>query len=484
MEENKLIRKKTKIICTMGPQEEDVELLCKMMNAGMDVARFNFSHGTYEEQLRRMDAVRQARELVGKPVAMLLDTKGPEIRTGLLVDHQKVMLEPGKQITLTTEDIDGTAEKVSITYKKLYEDVKVGDTILVDDGLIELRVSEIAGEDIICDIINGGELSERKGCNIPGVKTQLPAITDKDIEDIIWGIGQEFDVIAASFIRNAEGVNQIKKLLADHGSTMPVFSKIECWEAVDNIDAIIEASDGIMVARGDLGVEVPAHLVPHIQKEIISKCNKAYKPVITATQMLDSMIRNPRPTRAEVADVANAIYDGTDAVMLSGETAVGKYPVEAVTLMSEIALNTEKYMNEAQFTSHRSMEQHSTVSSSVCYAAVRTAKNVGASALLIPTVSGKTARLMSNFRPSIPIYAVSPNWSMVRRMQLYWGVIPFAGKKEKNQYILIDHSIQIVKDKGFLKEGDMVVITAGDPIFDVQDASGSVSNMMMVVPVE
>ena len=476
--------KKTKIVCTMGPQENDIDLLSRMIEAGMDVARFNFSHGAHEEQAERMESVRKARERTGRPIAMLLDTKGPEIRTGLLVDHKKVTLEAGKEIILTTEDIEGTAEKVSITYKKLYEDVKAGDTILVDDGLMELRVKEIAGEDIVCEIINGGELSERKGCNVPGVRTQLPAITDKDIEDIVWGIGQGFDVIAASFIRDAAGVNQIKDLLKEHGSTIPVFSKIECSEAVDNIDEIIEASDGIMVARGDLGVEVPAHLVPHIQKKIISKCNKAYKPVITATQMLDSMIRNPRPTRAEVADVANAIYDGTDAVMLSGETAVGKYPVEAVTLMAEIAKNTEKYMNEAQFNSHRSMEQHATVSSSVCYAAVRTAKNVGASAILIPTVSGKTARLMSNFRPEIPIYAVSPSWAMVRRMQLYWGVTPFAGKKEKNQYLLIDHSIQIVKDKGYVKEGDIVVITAGDPIFDVQDSNGSVTNMMMVVPVE
>ena len=476
--------KKTKIVCTMGPQENDIDLLSRMIEAGMDVARFNFSHGTHEEQAERMESVRKARERTGRPIAMLLDTKGPEIRTGLLVDHKKVTLEAGKEIILTTEDIDGTAEKVSITYKKLYEDVKAGDTILVDDGLMELRVKEIDGEDIICEIINGGELSERKGCNVPGVRTQLPAITEKDIEDIVWGIGQGFDVIAASFIRDAAGVYQIKDLLKEHGSTIPVFSKIECSEAVDNIDEIIEASDGIMVARGDLGVEVPAHLVPHIQKEIISKCNKAYKPVITATQMLDSMIRNPRPTRAEVADVANAIYDGTDAVMLSGETAVGKYPVEAVTLMAEIAKNTEKYMNEDQFNSHRSMEQHATVSSSVCYAAVRTAKNVGASAILIPTVSGKTARLMSNFRPEIPIYAVSPSWAMVRRMQLYWGVTPFAGKKEKNQYLLIDHSIQIVKDKGYVKEGDIVVITAGDPIFDVQDSNGSVTNMMMVVPVE
>ena len=475
--------KKTKIVCTMGPQESNVDLLVKMMNAGMDVARFNFSHGSHEEHTERMNAVRKASEIVGKPIALLLDTKGPEIRTGLLVDHKKVTLEAGKEIILTAEDIAGTAEKVSVTYKKLAEDEKEGDTILVDDGLMELCVKEVVGQDVVCVIKNGGELSERKGCNIPGVKTQLPALTEKDVEDIIWGIDQGFDVIAASFIRDAAGVQQIKKLLKKHGSSIPVFSKIECSEAVDNIDEIIAASDGIMVARGDLGVEVPAHLVPHIQKMIISKCNKAYKPVITATQMLDSMIRNPRPTRAEVADVANAIYDGTDAVMLSGETAVGKYPVAAVTLMAEIAENTEQYMNEDKFNSHRSMEQHSTISSSVCYAATRTAKNVGAKAILIPTVSGKTARLMSNFRPEIPLFAVSPNEQIVRRMQLYWGVIPFRGKMEKNPYILIDHSIQIVRNKGFVEEGDTILITAGDPTYDMKDDHGNVTNMMMVVPV-
>ncbi len=478
--------KKTKIVCTMGPQEQNIDLLVKLINAGMDVARFNFSHGTHEEQLLRMDAVRKAREITGKPIAMLLDTKGPEIRTGKLVNGEKVLLEEGKKITLTTEDIIGTADKVSISYKLLWQDVKPGNRILVDDGLMELVVDEIVGEDIICTIRTGGYLSERKGCNIPGVSTQLPAITEQDRDDLIWGAQNGFDLVAASFIRDAAGVKAIKDLLAEHGSNIPVFSKIECTEAVQNVDEIIAASDGIMVARGDLGVEVPAYEVPHIQKSIIDKCNKRYKPVITATQMLDSMIRNPRPTRAEVTDVANAIYDGTDAIMLSGETAVGKYPVEAVTLMSQIADNTEQYMNEAQFTHKRTMEEQSSISSSVCFATVRTAKNVGAKAIIIPTISGKTARLMSNFRPDIPIYAVSPLENMCRRMQIYWGVTPLKGKQERNQTLLIDHAIDAVKDAGFVKEGDRVLITAGDPIFNVRGEAESCgeTNMMYVVTVE
>ena len=478
--------KKTKIVCTMGPQEENIDLLVKLIEAGMDVARFNFSHGTHEEQLQRMEAVRKARQIAGKPIAMLLDTKGPEIRVGKLVDGQKVLLEEGKKITLTPEEMLGTAEKVSITYKLLWQDVKPGDRILVDDGLMELVVDEIVGEDVVCVIKVGGYLSERKGCNIPGVSTQLPAITEQDKDDLIWGAENGFDLVAASFIRDAAGVREIKALLAEHDCKIPVFSKIECTEAVQNIDEIIEASDGIMVARGDLGVEVPAHEVPHIQKSIIAKCNKAYKPVITATQMLDSMIRNPRPTRAEVTDVANAIYDGTDAIMLSGETAVGKYPVEAVTLMSQIASDTEKYMNEAQFTHKRTMEDQDGVSSSVCYATVRTAKNVDAKAIIIPTISGRTARLMSNFRPDIPIYAVSPLYRMCRRMQIYWGVTPLKGKQERNQTLLIDHAIETVKDAGFVKPGDRVVITAGDPIFNVRGEAESCgeTNMMYVITVD
>ena len=299
--------KKTKIVCTMGPQEENIELVKQLIEAGMDVARFNFSHGTHEEQLARMNVIRQAREETGKPIAMLLDTKGPEIRTGLLKDGQKVELVTGNDIILTCEECVGTAERVSISYKDLYKEVEQGTTILVDDGLMELEVIEVNGKDILCRIKNGGMLAEKKGCNVPGVSIGLPAVTEQDIDDILWGIENGFDIIAASFIRNADAVREIKKLVRDHGSTIPVYSKIECSEALDNIDDIIAESDGIMVARGDLGVEIPSYRVPHIQKKIIQKCNKAYKPVITATQMLDSMIRNPRPTRAEVTDVANAI---------------------------------------------------------------------------------------------------------------------------------------------------------------------------------
>ena len=458
--------KKTKIVCTMGPQEENIELVKQLIEAGMDVARFNFSHGTHEEQLARMNVIRQAREETGKPIAMLLDTKGPEIRTGLLKDGQKVELVTGNDIILTCEECVGTAERVSISYKDLYKEVEQGTTILVDDGLMELEVIEVNGKDILCRSIG------------------LPAVTEQDIDDILWGIENGFDIIAASFIRNADAVREIRQLVRDHGSTIPVYSKIECSEALDNIDDIIEASDGIMVARGDLGVEIPSYRVPHIQKTIIQKCNKAYKPVITATQMLDSMIRNPRPTRAEVTDVANAIYDGTDAIMLSGETAVGKYPVEAVTLMSQIAVDSEAYMDERHFTRHRSAMETNTISSSVCFATVATAKALKAKAIIIPTFSGTTARLMSNFRPDIPIYAVSPSEEMVRRMQVYWGVTPLKGRKERNQYLLVDHAVEACKKYGFVEEDDLIVVTAGDPVSNLSEDSVSVTNMMSVIVVE
>ena len=476
--------KKTKIVCTMGPQEENIELVKQLIEAGMDVARFNFSHGTHEEQLARMNVIRQAREETGKPIAMLLDTKGPEIRTGLLNDGQKVELVTGNDIILACEDCVGTAERVSISYRDLCKEVGPGTTILVDDGLMELEVKEVNGTDIVCRIKNGGMLAEKKGCNVPGVSIGLPAVTEQDIDDILWGIENGFDIIAASFIRNADAVREIKQLVREHGSTIPVYSKIECSEALDNIDDIIEASDGIMVARGDLGVEIPSYRVPHIQKKIIQKCNKAYKPVITATQMLDSMIRNPRPTRAEVTDVANAIYDGTDAIMLSGETAVGKYPVEAVTLMSQIAVDSEAYMDERHFTRHRSAMESNTISSSVCFATVATAKALKAKAIIIPTFSGTTARLMSNFRPDIPIYAVSPSEEMVRRMQVYWGVTPLKGRKERNQYLLVDHAVEACKKNGFVEEDDLIVVTAGDPVSNLSEDSVSVTNMMSVIVVE
>ena len=476
--------KKTKIICTMGPQEEDPVLMRKLFEAGMDVARFNFSHGTHEEQLGRIRTLKKVREETKKPVAMLLDTKGPEIRTGILVNHEKVTLEAGNTVTLTAGDFPGTAEHLSITYDKLCEDVKEGSTVLIDDGLIELKVEKVDGKDILCRIINGGVVSERKGINVPGVRTQLPAITEKDVDDILWGISQGFDIIAASFIRDAEGVRQIRKLLRDNGSYMPIYSKIECSEALENIDEIIDESDGIMVARGDLGVEIPNYEVPYWQKLIIEKCNLAYKPVITATQMLESMIHNPRPTRAEVTDVANAIYDGTDAIMLSGETAVGKYPVEAVRLMSQVAENTETHFDAERFILHRTMEESDNISSAVCIASVRTARNVHAKAIIIPTQFGQTARLMSNFRPQMPMIAVTPNSTVQRRMMAYWGITPVLGEQQFASADIVQHAITRAKDMNLIKVGDLVVITAGDPVTNNVVGVGHTTNMMYVVEVK
>ena len=309
----------------MGPNENDYEVM-KALAETMDVARFNFSHGDHEEHLSRLEKLRKLRKELGRPIAALLDTKGPEIRTGLLKDGQKITLREGEKIVLTTEEVVGTKEKIYINYDKLHEDVKPGNVILIDDGLIGLEVEAVNGVEIQCKVTNGGELGEKKGVNVPGVPIQLPSITDKDIEDLKFGIQEEFDFVAASFIRSADAVRQIRKILTDGGSQMKIISKIESQEGLDNIDEIIEASDGIMLARGDLGVEIDAKRIPQLQKEIIQKCNYHGKLVITATQMLDSMIRNPRPTRAEVTDVANAVYDGTDAVMLSGESANGKYP--------------------------------------------------------------------------------------------------------------------------------------------------------------
>ena len=473
--------KRTKIVCTMGPQENDINLMRKLSEAGMDVARFNFSHGTHEEQLVRMNTLRKLREETGKPIAMLLDTKGPEIRTGKLKGGENITLEAGKEIILTTKSVAGDASCVTVSYKSLYKDVKAGDQILVDDGLIGLKVLSVEKTDIHCRIENGGELGEQKSCNLPGVKTNLPAITKQDKEDIVWGIGQGFDIIAASFIRNAEGVLEIKRLLKKHKCSTPVFAKIECAEAVENIDEIIEVADGIMVARWDLGVEIPTYQVPHAQKMIIEKCNLAYKPVITATQMLDSMIRNPRPTRAEVTDVANAIYDGTDAIMLSGETAVGKYPVEAVRMMAQIAEHTEAYVDEQRFIQHRKMAEQSGISSAVCIAAVRTARNVHADAIVVPTDSGQTARLISNFRPKTPIFAVSPNdWAM-RRMMVYWGITPVRGNPESTSGDIIKHSIAACRKAGFIKKKDLVVVTAGDPVTNCVEGIGHVTNMLYVI---
>lgn len=456
--------KRTKIICTLGPATSKKTTLKALMRAGMDIARFNFSHGSHEEHAGRVDMIKNLREELNIPVAMLLDTKGPEIRTKLLKDGKKVMLEAGSEFILTTGDYVGDAHKVAITYEGLYKDVKKGGKILIDDGLIELQIENIKNGDIYCRVINGGELSEHKGVNVPYVKVKLPGITEQDKKDILFGIQQEFDYIAASFVRDAKVIREIRALLDENGGKdIGIIAKIENAEGVDNIDEIIQVSDGVMVARGDLGVEIPASEVPHIQKMIIQKCNENYVPVITATQMLDSMIRNPRPTRAEVADVANAIYDGTDAIMLSGETAAGKYPVESLKMMVEIAEKTEPNLDYDIHMKNRNMYRQGRVSSAVGMAAVQTAKDLNAKAIVTPTMAGQTALLISSFRPQAPIYAVTPNETFQHRMQLVWGVTALKGYEKESTDRIITQAMSVVRRKRLIKKGDLVVFTAGDP---------------------
>lgn len=466
----------------MGPNTNDRNLMKALAENGMDIARFNFSHGDYEEQKSRLDMLKSIRDELDLPIAALLDTKGPEIRTGLLKDEKKVTLKEGQTYTLTTREIVGDDQIGFINYNGLPADVEAGNTILIDDGLIELKVQEVVnGTDIVCTVVNGGELGMRKGVNVPNVKIKLPALTEKDKADIRFGIEQGFDFIAASFVRTADAVREIRAMLDEAGSSIQIIAKIENAEGIENLDDIIEASDGIMVARGDMGVEIPAEQVPHIQKTIIRKCNLACKPVITATQMLDSMIRNPRPTRAEVTDVANAIREGADAIMLSGETAMGKYPVEALKMMAQIAESTEQYLDYDMMPEYRTLRGDANVSSAVGVAAVRTATNLEADCIVTPTMSGQTARLMANFRPKQPIYAVTPNAWAQRKMQIYWGVTPLRGYQEDTTEHIISHAMYVVKREGYVREGDMVVFTAGDPATNMVKGKGAMTNMMHVI---
>ena len=454
--------KKTKIVCTMGPNTDNREIMRELALNGMDVARFNFSHGDHAEHKHRLEILESVREELGIPIASLLDTKGPEIRTGKLKDGKKVTLKEGDLYTLTTEEIVGDETRGYINYAGLAEDVKPGDRILIDDGLIELHVREVNGTDIVCRIENGGELGEKKGVNVPGVRVKLPALTDKDKEDIRFGVDAGFDFVAASFVRNADAIREIREILDEKGSAMQIIAKIENEEGIENIDSIIEASDGIMVARGDMGVEIPAEKVPHIQKMIIRKCNLACKVVITATQMLDSMIRNPRPTRAEVSDVANAVYEGTDAVMLSGETAMGSYPIEAVRMMSQIAEESEKYLDYMFYQRRKvSAENLRNISNTVCYSSVATASDLEAPVIVAPSVSGFTTRMLSKWRPKALIAGLSPSMTVVRQMQLYWGVKPFHAKRAESTDALLFASVELLKEKGIVKEGEIVVATAG-----------------------
>ncbi|MGI6054475.1 MAG: pyruvate kinase [Clostridium sp.] len=477
--------KKTKIVCTMGPNTNDREIMKQLALNGMDVARFNFSHGDYEEHRKRLEILESVREELGIPVASLLDTKGPEIRTGLLKDGKKVTLLAGDSYVLTTEEIVGDASKGFINYKGLPEDVKSGNRILIDDGLIELAVEEVCGPEIRCRIVNGGELGERKGVNVPNVRIKLPALTEKDKEDIRFGIDAGFDFVAASFVRNAAAIREIREMLEETGSSMQIIAKIENEEGIENIDAIIEASDGIMVARGDMGVEIPAQEVPYIQKMIIKKCNEACKVVITATQMLDSMIRNPRPTRAEVTDVANAVYDGTDAVMLSGETAMGQYPVDAVRMMSRIVEDSEKHLDYASYRKRKvSAENTRNISNAVCYASVATAHDLAASAIVAPSISGFTTRMLSKWRPNQMIVGLSPSMTVVRQMQLYWGVKPFHARRAESTDTLIYSSVELLKEKQIVKSGDIVIATAGVVTRANRHEPATDTNIMRVVEVE
>lgn len=477
--------KKTKVVCTMGPNTNDKEVMRKLIQNGMDVARFNFSHGDHEEQKFRMDLLKELREEEHAHAAILLDTKGPEIRTGLLKDGKKVTLQEGSTFVLTMEDIVGDDTKVSLSYKGLAEDVQQGTVILIDDGLIGLKVKEIVDQDIVCEIVNGGELGERKGVNVPNVPVRLPAITEKDKEDIKFGVEQDIDFIAASFVRNAECVLEIRAFLKELDAPyIPIIAKIENAEGIRNIDEIIRAADGIMVARGDMGVEIPAEEVPYLQKMLIQKCNNNFKTVITATQMLDSMIRNPRPTRAEVTDVANAVYDGTDAVMLSGETAQGKYPVEALQMMVHIIENTEQHLDYDMILDKAGDHLKRGISSAIGYSSVLAAANLKAKAIITPTVSGATARVMSNLKPIQPIIGVTPSERALRRMSIYWGVQALKSMECHTTDDICSEAIEISKVKRCVETGDVVVLTAGIPALDVNAAREGISNMMRIATIE
>lgn len=456
--------RKTKIVCTMGPSTEKGDVLKQLMLAGMNVARFNFSHGDHDEQMGRLVELRRLRKELGLPVAALLDTKGPEIRLREF-KNEKVDLVAGQTFTLTAEEIMGDETRVSISYKELVNDVKVGDTILIDDGLIELKVQSLTKTDIVCTVVNGGKVSNKKGVNVPNVDLTMPFISEKDHSDIVFAVEQDYDFIAASFVRTADDVLQIRKILKENGNdTIKIISKIENMQGVKNIDEIIEVSDGIMVARGDMGVEIPLEDVPAMQKMIIKKATKAGKQVITATQMLDSMIKNPRPTRAEATDVANAIYDGTSAIMLSGETAAGDYPVEAVKTMVRIAIRTEQDINfRARFKQRESLDNPD-ITNAISHATCTTAHDLNAAAIITVSKSGRTVQDVSKYRPDCPIIGGSTSEKVCRQLNLAWGVVPVLVDEKDDIDELFDHAVETAEKAGVIENGDIAVLTAGVPL--------------------
>ncbi|QPC47207.1 pyruvate kinase [Mangrovibacillus cuniculi] len=469
--------RKAKIVGTIGPASESIEMLTKLFEAGLNVTRLNFSHGDFEEHGARIINIREAAKATGKNVAILLDTKGPEIRTHSMVNGGFDLVAGTKTIVSMTE-VEGTPEKFSISYEGLIDDVEVGSKILLDDGLIGLEVTEIdkANGEIHTLVMNTGTLKNKKGVNVPGVSVKLPGITEKDAADIKFGIEQGVDFIAASFVRRASDVLEIRQLLEENNAThIQIIPKIENQEGVDNIDEILEVSDGLMVARGDLGVEIPAEEVPLVQKMLIKKCNVLGKPVITATQMLDSMQRNPRPTRAEASDVANAIFDGTDAIMLSGETAAGSYPLESVATMSSIATRAEQALNHTNLLSDRSRSTEPSLTDAVAQSVAHTALNLNVAAVVTPTESGHTARMISKYRPKAPIIAVTANESVSRRLALVWGVYPTVGQETSTTDEMLAMAVEQAEKTDVVCQGDTIIITAGVPVGE----SGT-TNMMKI----
>ena len=470
--------RKTKIICTIGPASESVEKLRELMLAGMNVARFNFSHGTHEEQKEKFKRVDRVRKELNLPVATLLDTKGPEIR---LRDFEggRAELMAGQTFILTTDEIMGTSERASISYKNLKDDISAGTTILIDDGLIEMTVEEINGNDIICRVVNGGTVSNHKGVNVPGAVLSMPYISENDRKDILFGIKMGFEFLAASFARCKEDILEVRSILDEHGSDMKIIAKIENMQGIQNLEEILSVSDGVMVARGDMGVEIPLEEVPVMQKKMIKMAVAQGKHVITATQMLESMIKNPRPTRAEATDIANAIYDGTTAIMLSGESAAGLYPVEAVRTMARIAESAERDIDYRSRMSRLSGEVKSDITTAIAYATCTTAMDLGAAAIITVTMSGFTAESISRYKPGCPIIGCTVHPRSSKQMNLLWGVQPLVIKEEDTTEALFEDAVEECKRAGYVKSGDIVVITAGVPL----GITGK-TNMIRVVEVE
>lgn len=472
--------RKTKIVCTLGPATDNPETLKELMLAGMNVGRINFSHGNYKDQAGRINLFKSVRDELGLPIPLLLDTQGPEIRIGKFKEP-KVLLEKGKTFTLLNEDMLGDETKVSITYKDLYKDVEIGKTILINDGTIELTVKEIIGKDIICEIVQGGHLTDRKSINVPDLVLNLPSITNKDIDDIKYGIAAGFDYIAASFVRKPQDVLAIKQVLKENGGEdIKVISKIENREGINNFDEILNVSDGIMVARGDLGVEIPMEEVPIYQKQFIKKTYAQGKPVITATQMLESMITNSKPTRAEVSDIANAIYDGSSAIMLSGETATGGYPVECVKVMDRVAITIEKSLKYWKRFKNRNYElEKFDYNFNMNYSVCMSAANIKAKAIIAYTNTGDTSRTVSSFGPECPIFAITENERTYRQLGMCWDIIPKLFPHQETIDKLVYLGIDTLKKEGFLQKGDTVLVAGGaKAICDLSDNEAEINNSM------